>query len=247
MKRAAPGARLAPTKSRPAKSFRATLQHSGNSLRWIIISIPFDVHKTWGKRGQLRVQGEISRTDRKFPGFPFRTSLLPTGKGQHYMIVNKKMQAGARVAPGMTASFRLGPDVTPRAIVPPPELLRALNQDKHLRKYFDALSHSMRRWVADFVAEGKQAETRVRRGEQMAELFMEVMDAERELPPILRIALSRNAKASAGWAMLPPSHRRGHLFGIFHHRNPESRGRRLEKAMNEMVEYAEKRGRGSDE
>jgi uncharacterized protein YdeI (YjbR/CyaY-like superfamily) len=262
MKPAAPvsksvSAKRAPAKSLPAKSvgakalraksFRATLEHSGNSLRWIIIRIPFDVHQTWGKRGQLRVQGEIARVDRKAAGFAFRTSLFPTSKGQHFMIVNKKMQAGAKVTPGMTAGLRMEPDTAPRTIAPPPELLRALNQDKSLRKYFDSLSHSMRRWVAEFVAEGKQAETRVRRGEQMAELFFEVMDAERELPPILRVALSRNAKASAGWAMMPPSHRRGHLFGIFHHRNPESRGRRLEKAMAEMVAYAEKRGRGSDE
>jgi Bacteriocin-protection, YdeI or OmpD-Associated len=39
---------------------------------------------------------------------------------------------------------------------------------------------------------------------------------------------------------MPPSHRRFHLLGIFGYRNPESRARRIAKAMEEMVAYAEK-------
>jgi len=40
---------------------------------------------------------------------------------------------------------------------------------------------------------------------------------------------------------MPPSHRRAHLFGITYYRNPESRARRVAKAVEMMVEYAEKR------
>ena len=97
----------------PAKSttrtFEAVLEHSGNSLNWIIIRVPFDVAKTWGKRGQLKVAGEIN-------GFPFRTSLFPTGSGTHFFIVNKKMQAGGKASPGMKARLRLAPDTASRNI-----------------------------------------------------------------------------------------------------------------------------------
>ena len=81
----------------------------------MIIRIPFDVAKTWGRRGQLKVKGEVN-------GFAFRTSLFPTGKGDHIMIVNKGMQAGARAYLGMVAAFRLEPDTEERVITVPVEL-----------------------------------------------------------------------------------------------------------------------------
>jgi hypothetical protein len=36
------------------------------------------------------------------------------------------------------------------------------------------------------------------------------------------------------------------LLGIFYYRNPESRARRLEKAVQEMIAYAEKTSRRSE-
>jgi len=84
--------------SKPAaKTFHATLERGGDRLNWvlnwIIIRLPFDVAKLWGKRGQIRVKGEIN-------GFPLRTSLFPDGWGGHVMIVNKQMQRGGRARPG---------------------------------------------------------------------------------------------------------------------------------------------------
>ncbi len=217
-----------------AKTFTATLKRTGDRLHWVVIRVPLDVAKVWGVRGQLRVKGEIN-------GFALRTSLFPNGKGQHFMMVNKQMQAGAKVAPGGTARFRLQPDTEERVVKDPAELLRVLRQSKRLERYYSALNYSTRREIARWIAEGKQAETRVRRAEQMAERLMETMEAERELPPLLQIALARNPKAAAAWQRMPPSHRRAHLLGIFYYRNPESRARRVAKAVQAMVEYAEKR------
>jgi len=223
----------------PAKSttrtFEAVLEHSGNSLNWIIIRVPFDVAKTWGKRGQLKVAGEIN-------GFPFRTSLFPTGSGTHFFIANKKMQAGGKASPGMKARLRLAPDTASRNIESPQELLRMLRQSKRLQKYYESLNPSMRRYIAKWVGEGKHSETRERRAEQLAERLMQTMEAERELPPVLQAALAHNPRARAGWELMPPSHRRNHLLSIFYYRNPESRARRVAKAVEMMLEYAEKRG-----
>src|SRR5882672_1967368 len=96
-----------------AKSFRAALERMPSNLGWVIVRIPLDVPKVWGTRGMLKVKGEIN-------GFAFRTSLFPTGKGYHYLLVNKRMQAGAGAHPGSVAHFRLEPDTEKRvAIVPP--------------------------------------------------------------------------------------------------------------------------------
>ena len=234
--------RLVPTVKAKSRSFSAVLERMPGNLGWVIIRIPLDVHRVWGVRGQLKVKGELRPAGSKAAGFPFRTSLFPTGKGTHFMMVNKQMQRGAGVRPGMTAHFRMEPDTEERVVRVPAELIRALKESKRLEKYYSSFNYSTRREIAKWVGAGKQAETRTRRAEQMAVRLMETMEAERgDLPPVLRLALERNPQARAGWERMPPSQRRFHLLGISGYRSPESRARRVEKAVEMAIEYAEKR------
>jgi uncharacterized protein YdeI (YjbR/CyaY-like superfamily) len=213
------------------KNFPAVLTRSGNSLNWIVIRLPFDVQKIWKVRGQLRVKGSIN-------SFPFRSTLFPTGDGHHYMIVNKKMQKGGNVQPGMEAKFSLGPDTGELPVPPSPEIERVLKQSRRLQKFYLSLTPYTRRELLRLVAEGKSVETRNRRAEQMAERLMETMEAEIDLPPLIRQALNRNPRAAEVWMKMSPSHRRAHLLGIFYYRNPESRARRIEKSIGEMMKSA---------
>jgi uncharacterized protein YdeI (YjbR/CyaY-like superfamily) len=217
-----------------SKTFTAVLERSGDRLNWTIIRVPLDVAKIWGKRGQLRVKGEIN-------GFAFRTSLFPDGKGGHVMIVNKKMQAGGGVGLGEKANFLMEADTTERSVTVPGELLRVLGESKRLKKFYDSFNHSYRHYMASWVAEPKSGEARKRRADQIAERLMLTMEAEKELPPLLAVALARNPLAREGWGRMPAGHRRSHLMGIFGYRSPESQARRIAKAMEEMVAYAEKR------
>jgi len=70
---------------------------------------------------------------------------------------------------------------------------------------------------------------------------METMEAERELPPILQLAFRQNPRAAEQWERMSPSHRRAHLFGIFHYRTPEGRANRVQKCVKEMLERADTR------
>jgi uncharacterized protein YdeI (YjbR/CyaY-like superfamily) len=216
------------------KNFDAFLERGGDRLNWTIVRVPIDVEKVWGKRGQLKVTGEIN-------GFAFRTSLFPTGTGQHVLMINKKMQAGGKSQLGMKAHFVLQPDLAPRKVEVSKDFSIVLQQSKRLSKFYDSFSYSMRQYMARWVQEGKKAETRQRRAEELAERLMMTMEAERELPPILQIEFNRNPKARAGWEKMPPGHRRSHLMGIFYYKTPEARGRRVAKALQEMVAYAEKK------
>jgi len=216
-----------------AKSFQARLERIDSPLKWVMIRIPFDAAKIWGKRGQLKVKGEIN-------GFAFRTSLFPRRNGGHMMLVNKRMQRGAGAGPGSVAQFRLEPDTEERIITAPVELKRALAEDRSLRRWFDKLNYSMRKYIADWIAEVKSAEARTRRAEQIAERLLATMEAERELPPILQIAFAHNPQAREGWERMSPARRRGHLLGIFYYRDPEARGRRVEKALQDAMEIAQK-------
>jgi len=168
------------------KSFPAPLVRMKSRLNWIIIHIPFDVAKVWGSRGQLRVKGEIN-------GFAFRTSLFPTGQGGHILLVNKKMQKGARAVAGTVARFQIEPDTEERVVKVPAEFSRVLAEDRALRPWFDQLNHSTRNDIAKWVSEPKRPEARVRRAEQIAERLLATMDAESELPPILQVAFARGS------------------------------------------------------
>jgi uncharacterized protein YdeI (YjbR/CyaY-like superfamily) len=222
-----------PAAGQIAKTFDAILERTGDRLNWTIIRVPFDVARLWGVRGQLRVKGEIN-------GFSFRTSLFPTGKGTHMMMVNKKMQAGGKAPPGGKARFRLEPDTEQREVEQPTELARVLRQSKPLLKYYEALSYSMRHEIAKWIAAARHAETRRRRAEELAERLMLTMEAEREVPPVLQAALRSSPMALRGWELMPRGHKRNHLLAIFYYKTPEARARRIAKAVSEMVQYAEK-------
>jgi uncharacterized protein YdeI (YjbR/CyaY-like superfamily) len=223
-----------------AKSFRAALERSGSSLNWVIVRVPFDVAKTWGPRGQLKVKGEIN-------GFAFRTSLFPTGKGDHIMIVNKGMQRGARAYLGMIAAFRLEPDTEERVITVPAELKRVLSEDCSLQRWFEQLSDSMRREISKWITGVKSAAARLRRAEQMAERLLATMEAEQELPPILQVAFSRDPRARQGWERMSPTKRRRHLLGIFGYQSPEARARRVAKTIADAAELAERKSESASQ
>jgi uncharacterized protein YdeI (YjbR/CyaY-like superfamily) len=214
--------------------FRATLERIQSRLGWTIIRIPFDVRKVWGTRGQLRVKGEIN-------GFAFRTSLFPARGGGHILLVNKNMQNGGDARQGMAAQFRLEPDREKRIAVVPAELKRFFQEDAYLRRWFEKLSHSTRSEIGKWIIQVKSPEARIRRAEQMAERLLAVMEAEQELPPVLRLAFARDPRAFEGWKQMSPSYRRGHLFGIFYYRTPEAQARRIEKVLQDASAFAERK------
>ena len=113
-----------------SRTFPAVLTRTGNTLNWVVIRLPFDAQKVWGTRGQIRVKGEIN--------VRLRTTLFPTGDGHHYMIVNKQMQKGGSVRPGMEAHFRMEPDLEERTVPASPELENALKESENCRSSIKA-------------------------------------------------------------------------------------------------------------
>ncbi len=110
-----------------AKHFEARLERMRSRLNWIIVYLPFDAAEVWGMRGQIKVKGEVN-------GFRFRTSLFPTREGRHILLVNKRMQKGARAAQGSVASFQIELDREERTVIVPDELQNILSEDRALRR-----------------------------------------------------------------------------------------------------------------
>lgn len=214
-----------------SKSFRATLVRAGN-LGWTVIYLPFSVEKEWGTRKQVRVKGEIN-------GFAFSASAFPTKTGKHFLLIRKEMQECGRAVAGATASFRVEPDLEVREVAQSKELMAALSEDKELLRWYRKLSDSMRRYLNKLVGGSKSAAVRQRRAANMAEQLYSAMDAERELPPVMRRLMDEQPKSYEGWQKMTMTMRRGELLGIFYYKNPGSQQRRIQKAIERMQERAE--------
>ena len=215
----------------PAKTFKATLVSDGSSLNWTIASIPRSITDSWNVGSRPRITGEMN-------GFAFRTSLFPTGNGGFTILVNKRMQAGAKAAPGSVVTFRIQPEVQDNAVVMPAELKAAMTGATSLRRWFDRLPYGFRHYIADNITQPKSPEARVRRAERMAELLFSVMEGEHETPPILEAAFARQPLARQGWQKMTPTQRRGHLWGIFYYKGPEGRQRRATMAVDDAIRIA---------
>jgi uncharacterized protein YdeI (YjbR/CyaY-like superfamily) len=166
--------------------------------------------------------------------------LFPTAEGVHILLVNKRMQKAACVRAGDSARFQIERDIEERVVTVPDPLKRILAEDRSFRRWYDQLNHSTRNDIAKWVREPKSAEARVRRAEQIAERLLAVMDAERELPPILQVAFARNPRAREGWDRMSTARRRSHLIGIFYYRTPEGRQGRIGKMLEDATSIAEK-------
>jgi uncharacterized protein YdeI (YjbR/CyaY-like superfamily) len=211
------------------KRFRAPLEAFGTKLGWRTVTLPFNVKEAFGSGARLPVRGTVN-------GYSFRTSIFPMGGGRHILMFNKFVQKGAGIREaGEMLNVVVELDTEERTIEVPTVLKKVLMQDKSLVKFFDSLTYSIQKSIVNRVMEPKSPLARERRSEQFAVQMLEVLEGERETPPILKAAFMECPQASVGWKKMTPTQRRHTLFSIFHYRNPDSRARRLDKAVQEML------------
>jgi uncharacterized protein YdeI (YjbR/CyaY-like superfamily) len=214
------------------KKFTAVLEPVAKGPRFLFVRVPLDLKKAWPEWRTRRVIGEIN-------AFPFSSTLFPAAKGtQHFLIVNKRMQAGARATVGSKVQIWLEPEMNEKIYELPRELAGALKGDRKLRRWFDALSPSMRKGIGNFVDQAQGAKTREMRAERMAESLMLAMEGEEYPPPILRAAFQAQPLALQGWNAMSSTQRRNHLLGIFYVQTVEGRQRRAAKAVDDAVRVA---------
>ncbi len=142
----------------PTKRFRVLLEkHETSEATGILV--PFDVLKVFGTRARVPVCGTIN-------GFPYRGSIFPMGGGNHYMVVNKNIRAGAKAKGGEIVSVVMERDEAPRIITPPADFARALKSNKEARATWEKLSYTHQKEHALAIEEAKRPETRTRRIEK---------------------------------------------------------------------------------
>jgi hypothetical protein len=119
------------------------------------ITPPVDVIEWFGTRARVPIRGTIN-------GFPFRSSLMPCGRGR-MMPVNKNLCQGAGVQPGAVVEVVMERDVEERTVEAPPELKKELARSKVARERWDGLAFTHKKEMANSISGAKQEETKKRR------------------------------------------------------------------------------------
>jgi hypothetical protein len=140
----------------PTIRFEATLYTLDTST---LLRLPEKASRTLPSRGQVAVEGTIN-------GHEFQAVLEPDGTFGHWMRVDQKLQRGAGVSAGETASLEIAPrDEWPEPVVPR-DLASALGAaPKKIQEIWDAITPMARwEWVR-WVNATQNPETRKRRVE----------------------------------------------------------------------------------
>jgi|SRR6185312_4103910 len=128
----------------------------------------------------------------------------------------------------------------PRPVPSCPFLARELRRSRRLHKFFNSLEDYQRIWIIEGIQSAKREETRQRRAARAAEWLMEVMEAERDLPPAFKIAFARSPKARRAWEQRSPDYRRATLLSLFSRPGPVSRAKGIPALIEELEQSAER-------
>jgi len=126
------------------------------SRGWVCLDVPQKVSDALGVRGRVAVEGKIN-------GFGFRTSIFPSGKGGHFMLVNKAMQSGSKAGDGDKVAVTMRQDTHQRTVEVPADLSKALGRSKKAKAVFEGYSFSHKRELIGWIEDAKRPETRKKR------------------------------------------------------------------------------------
>lgn len=120
---------------------------------------PFDVPKTFGRKGRVPVKGMIN-------GFPYRSSLMNMGDG-HFMVVNAEVRAGAKCKAGDTVKVVMELDEAERTVDVPAWLQKIIDSDPKSRQAWPRLSFTHRKEYVREITGAKREPTREKRLAEM--------------------------------------------------------------------------------
>jgi Bacteriocin-protection, YdeI or OmpD-Associated/Domain of unknown function (DUF1905) len=133
--------------------FRATVKSNGKTATGI--RVPDDVMTGLGPGKRPKVSVRIN-------GYTYRTSVASMG-GAYLFGVSADVRQRAGVAAGDEVDVEIELDTASREVTVPADLAAAIDGDADVRRFFDGLSYTHRRWYVDWIESAKKAETRERR------------------------------------------------------------------------------------
>lgn len=128
---------------------------------WTKFDIPFDVEKTFGQKGYVKVKGTIDN-------HPFNNiKLMPVGDGTYCMAVKEELRKAIGKGNDDTVSIVMELDQNELTI--PTDLSKALDKNKKAKDFFNSLTESNKNYYVNWVTTAKKEETRQSRVEKTIE------------------------------------------------------------------------------
>jgi hypothetical protein len=140
----------------PIRRFEASLVRPEGTGTWTYLLVPFDTSRELGTKSQVRVKGTID-------GQPYRSTLLPTGEGGHFLVVKSDIRRAIAKEAGEKVRVVMELDTEPRSVGAPKDLLRAIEGDERAKSAFEKMAFSRRKAYVDWVEQAKRPETRQNR------------------------------------------------------------------------------------
>ena len=138
------------------KSFTALIEKPDDGMDTAFITIPFNVEKTYGTNGQVKVKAT-------FDGYPYRGVIANMGMGGHILGLRKNICAAIGKSVGDKVLVSIEKDTEERIVDVPEDLQKALAKSKNAKAFYDTLSFTNRKEYAVWVSSAKKTETRERR------------------------------------------------------------------------------------
>ena len=133
------------------KTFTTTLVNEGG------VEVPFDVEATFGKK---RVPIRVSVN-----GVTYRTTVAVYG-GRYFFPMRREIREKAGVPANGRVKLTIEPDLQPRVVEPPRDLLTAVRKDAAALSTWKRWSFTHQREMVDWITSAKKPETRARRVEK---------------------------------------------------------------------------------
>jgi hypothetical protein len=137
----------------PAHKFEAALVRPEGRGTWTFLVIPREMSKEFGTRSRVRVEGTVD-------GHAFKSTLLPTGDGGHFLVVGSEIRRAIAKEAGERVLVAMERDSEPMSVSVPSDLLKAIQADSMAEASFERMAYSHRKAYVDWVQQAKKPETR---------------------------------------------------------------------------------------
>src|SRR5258706_16324086 len=135
------------------QSFTAPIKNAGGGGAYV--EVPFDVEKVFGSK-RPKVKALIE-------GVPYRGTLVRMGSECHMLPVLKDIREQIDKDFGDEVKITVEPDIEPRLVEIPKDLLKQFKKDKDAKAFFDKLAYTHQKEYAKWIEEAKREETRQNR------------------------------------------------------------------------------------
>ena len=132
------------------QTFTATIQNADGGGAFV--EVPFDVEAAFGSK-RPKVKALIE-------GIPYRGTLTRMGTECHILGIRKEIREQSGKTFGDEVTISVEPDIEPRAVEIPADLLKELKKDQEAKAFFDKLSYTHQKEYVTWVTEAKKEATR---------------------------------------------------------------------------------------